>query len=194
MNNVIDVILARRSIRKYTDQPVPREILETLMKAAMAAPSAMNAQPWEFMVITEPKTLASLRKSLIFAKMNAPAAICVLGSERMQKNKTGSRFWVQDCSAATENILLAATALGLGSVWVGVHPVAIFTRAVAKVLNLPNGVTPLNLIFLGYPAETKEPRTQFEEQRVHWEAFPPSDPKGIRIKRGYTGNGNEEAE
>ena len=194
MNNFIDVILARRSIRKYTDQPVSKEILETLVKAAMAAPSAMNAQPWEFVVITEPKTLASLRGSLIFAKMNAPAAICVLGSERMQKNKTGSRFWVQDCSAATENILLAATALGLGSVWVGVHPVAIFTREVGKVLNLPDGVTPLNLIFVGYPAETKEPRTQYEEQRVHWEAFPPSEKKGIRGKRVVTGNGNGEAE
>src|SRR5512133_894126 len=111
MNNVIDVILARRSIRKYTDQPVSKEILETLVKAAMAAPSAMNAQPWEFVVITEPKTLASLRGSLIFAKINAPAVICVLGSERMQKNKTGSRFWVQDCSAAAENILVAATSM-----------------------------------------------------------------------------------
>lgn len=192
MTNFIDVILARRSIRKYTDQPVPREILETLLKAAMAAPTAMNAQPWEFVVITEQKTLAALRGSLIFAKMNAPAAICVLGSERMQKNKTGSRFWVQDCSAATENILLAATALGLGSVWVGVHPVTIFTRAVAKVLNLPDGVTPLNLIFVGYPAETKEPRTQYEEQRVHWEAFPSSDKKGMRRKRSIVANGKEE--
>lgn len=192
MNNFIDVILARRSIRKYTDQPVPREILETLLKAAMAAPTAMNAQPWEFVVITEPKTLSALRGSLIFAKMNAPAAICVLGSERMQKNKTGSRFWVQDCSAATENILLAATALGLGSVWVGVHPVTVFTRAVAKVLNLPDGVTPLNLIFVGYPAETKDPRTQYEEQRVHWEVFPSTDKKGMRGKRSIVANGKEE--
>jgi nitroreductase len=194
MNDFIDVILARRSIRKYTDQPVSKELLETLVKAAMAAPSAMNAQPWEFVVVTDPKTLTSLRGSLIFAKMNAPAAICVLGSERMQKNKTGSRFWVQDCSAATENILLAATALGLGSVWVGVHPVTIFKRAIAKVLNLPDGVTPLNLIFVGYPAETKEPRTQYEAQRVHWEAFPPPAKKGKPGKWGFTGNGDEEAE
>jgi nitroreductase len=154
----------------------------------------MNAQPWEFAVIIDPKTLASLRGSLIFAKINAPAAICVLGSERMQKNKTGSRFWVQDCSAATENILLAATALGLGSVWVGVHPVAIFTRAVAKVLNLPKGVTPLNLIFVGYPAETKEPRTQYEDKRVHWGAFPPSEKKGIRGKPAVTDSSNGEEE
>lgn len=177
MNDFLDVIFQRRSIRKYTDQPVPREILETLLKAGMAGPTAMNAQPWEFVVITDPQTLAALRVNLIFAKSNAPAAICVLGSERMAKNKTGTRFWVQDCSAATENILLAATALGLGSVWVGVHPVTIFTRTVERILNLPDGVTPLNLIYVGYPAETKESRTQYDEKRVHWEAFPPRESK-----------------
>jgi nitroreductase len=172
MNEFIDIIYARRSIRKYKDTPVPREILETLLKAAMAAPTATNAQPWEFVVVTNPETLAKLRSGLPFAKMNAPAVICVLGSERMQRSKIGSRFWVQDCSAATENILLAATALGLGSVWVGVHPITIFTNHVKRTLNLPDGVTPLNLIFLGYPDEKKEPRTQYEEKRVQWEAFP----------------------
>lgn len=171
MNEFIDIIFSRRSIRKYKDTPVPREILETLLRAAMAAPSATNAQPWEFVVVTNPETLAKLRSGLPFAKMNAPAVICVLGSERMQKSKIGSRFWVQDCSAATENILLAATALGLGSVWVGVHPITLFTNHVKRTLNLPDGVTPLNLIFLGYPDEKKEPRTQYEEKRVQWEAF-----------------------
>lgn len=179
MNDLIDIIYARRSIRKYKDTPVPREVLVTLLKAAMAAPSATNAQPWEFVVVTNPDTLAKLRSGLPFAKMNAPAVICVLGSERMQKSKIGSRFWVQDCSAATENILLAATALGLGSVWVGVHPITIFTNHVKRTLNLPDGVTPLNLIFLGYPDEKKEPRTQYEEKRVQWEAFPsPKSPRG----------------
>lgn len=171
MNEFIDIIFSRRSIRKYKDTPVPREILETLLRAAMAAPSATNAQPWEFVVVTNPETLAKLRSGLPFAKMNAPAVICVLGSERMQKSKIGSRFWVQDCSAATENILLTAVALGLGSVWVGVHPITLFTNHVKRILNLPDGVTPLNLIFLGYPDEKKEPRTQYEEKRVQWEAF-----------------------
>jgi len=171
MNEFIDIIFSRRSIRKYKDTPVPREILETLLRAAMAAPSATNAQPWEFVVVTNPETLAKLRSGLPFAKMNAPAVICVLGSERMQKSKIGSRFWVQDCSAATENILLTAVALGLGSVWVGVHPITLFTNHVKRTLNLPDGVTPLNLIFLGYPDEKKEPRTQYEEKRVQWEAF-----------------------
>ena len=172
MNDFINVIFARRSIRKYKDTPLSRELLETLLQAAMAAPTATNAQPWEFVVITDPKTLAKLRAGLPFAKMNAPAVICVLGSERMQKNIAGTKFWVQDCSAATENILLAATALGLGSVWVGVHPITLFTRHVERTLNLPDGVKPLNLIFVGYPNEVKEPRTQFDAKRVQWDAFP----------------------
>ncbi len=186
MNDVINTILARRSIRKYKDVPVPREILETLIKAAMAAPTAMNAQPWEFVVITEPKTLEDLRANLMFAKMKAPAAICVLGSERLMLGKAGIKFWVQDCSAATENILLAATSLGLGSVWVGIHPVVLFERTVKHTLNLPAGVTPLNLIYVGYPDEVKEPRTQYDEKRVHWEAFPESGKAG-KVKKPLLG-------
>jgi len=168
----LDVILKRRSIRRFTDQPVEKEIILRLLEAAMAAPSAMNAQPWEFVVITEPKVLERIHNSSLFAKMKAPVVISVLGSRRMQKNKAGERFWVQDCSAASENILLAATAFGLGSVWVGVHPVTLFEDQISRILNLPEGVRPLNLLFIGYPAEEKEPRTQYEEQRVHWGPFP----------------------
>jgi nitroreductase len=87
--------------------------------------------------------------------MKYKAVICVCGSPRVQKNKAGDRFWVQDCSAATENILLAATALGLGSVWIGVYPVTIYVRQVRSILNIPDDVTPLGLIGLGYPAEPK---------------------------------------
>jgi nitroreductase len=177
MDNFIDIIMQRRSIRKFSDKPIEVEALVTLLKAGMAGPSAMNAQPWEFVVVTDHVTMDKLRSGLLFGKMNAPAAICVLGSKRMQRNKTGDRFWVQDCSAATENILLAATALGLGSVWVGIHPVVHFERVVMRVLNLPDGLTPLNLIYIGYPAETKEPRTQYDESRVHWGAFPPKQLK-----------------
>lgn len=179
MNDTLTIIKKRRSVRKFTDQPVEREKILILLEAAMAAPSAMNAQPWEFVVITEKEIMDKFRCALMFAKMNAPAAICVLGSSRMQRGKAGDKFWVQDCSAATENILLAATALGLGSVWVGVHPVTIFSRQVSSILNLPEGVKPLNLIYIGYPAETKEARTQYEENRVHWGPFAP----GVNNKR-----------
>lgn len=172
MTDFLDIFYKRRSIRKFTGEPVSREDLTTLLKVAMSGPSAMNAQPWEFVVVTEIETLNKLRKNLIFAKMVAPAAICVLGSKRLQVNKGGDRFWVQDCSAATENILLAATAMSLGAVWIGIHPVHLFERQVKSILNLPAGVTPLNLIMIGHPAEEKESRTQYDEKRVHWGTFP----------------------
>jgi nitroreductase len=179
MTELVDIIFRRRSIRKFTEQPLSEEQIETLLKAAMAAPTAMNAQPWEFIVVTDPEILAKLRGALMYSKMNYTAVICVCGSPRAQKNKAGSRFWEQDCSAATENILLAATALGLGSVWIGVHPVVIFIRQIREILNIPLDVTPLNLIGLGYPAETKEARTQYEEKRVHWQRYEP-----VKEKKG----------
>lgn len=172
MNDFLEIFYKRRSIRKFTEEPVSREDLITLLKVGMSGPSAMNAQPWEFVVITEKETLSKFRKNLIFAKMVAPAAICVLGSKRLQANKGGEKFWVQDCSAATENILLAATAMGLGAVWIGIHPIHLFERQVKSILNLPAGVTPLNLIMIGHPSEVKEPRTQYDAKRVHWGAFP----------------------
>ena len=171
MNETIEMILKRRSIRLFTEESVEEEKIRLLLEAGMAGPSAVNAQPWEFVVITEKPILEKFRGALMFAKMAAPLVICVLGSRRMQKSRVGDKFWVQDCSAATENILLAATALGLGSVWVGVHPIALFERQVKSILNLPAGVTPLNLIYIGYPAESKEARTQYDEKRVHWGPF-----------------------
>lgn len=182
MNDFIDLIYRRRSIRKFTSEAVSREDLITLVKAAMAAPSAMNVQPWEFVIVTEPRTLARFRKALMFAKMEAPAAICVCGNNRIRKNLTGDRFWVQDCSAATENILLGAVSLGLGAVWVGVHPVKLFERQVKSILNLPNTLMPLNLIYIGHPAETKEARTQYDEKKVHWEVFPTTGQRSSEIE------------
>ncbi len=172
MNDFLDVFFKRRSVRKFTKEPVSREDLITLLKAGMSGPSGMNAQPWEFVVITDEETLAKIRKNLMFAKMKGTAAICVLGSKRMQTNKAGDKFWEQDCAAATENILLAATAMGLGAVWIGIHPVHVFERQVKSILNLPTGVTPFNLIIIGHPAEEKEARTQYDEKRVHWGVFP----------------------
>lgn len=173
MPDLMDLIYQRRSIRKFTDEAVSREDLVTLLKAGMAGPSAMNAQPWQFVVITEPEILDKFRSSLMFAKMMAPAAICVLGRTRLPGRKTAEDFWVQDCSAASENILLAAVALGLGAVWIGVHPVFLFKKQVSSILNLPAGLTPLNLIYVGHPAEEKEPRTQYDETRVQWGPFSP---------------------
>lgn len=181
MNEFIDLIYKRRSIRKFTDKKISQEILEELLKAGMAGPSAMNAQPWEFVVVTDPAQLKKFQRSLMFAKQDYTAIICVCGSRRVQKNKAGDRFWVQDCAAATENILLAATSLGLGSVWIGVHPITIYTRQVRAILNLPEDVTPLNIIGLGYPAEEKESRTQYEESRVHWQVYGPAEKRHLHF-------------
>jgi nitroreductase len=171
MAELIDLIYQRRSIRKFTEKPLSGEQIKALLAAGMAAPTAMNGQPWEFIVVTDEPTLQKFRNALMFAKHNFTAVICVCGSPRVGKSKLAERFWVQDCSAATENILLAATALGLGAVWIGVHPVTIFVRQVREILNIPNDVIPLNLIGLGYPAEQKEPRTQYDEKRVHWQLY-----------------------
>jgi nitroreductase len=181
MNDFLNVIFRRRSIRKFTDAPVSEEIIIDLLKAGMAGPSAVNAQPWEFVVITDPEILKKFRSSLMFAKQNYTAMICVCGSRRVQKNQAGDRFWVQDCSAASENILLAATALGLGSVWIGVYPITLYMRQVRSFLHLPADVTPLNLIALGYPAEEKPARSQYEESRVHWQTYAPVPDKRLHL-------------
>ena len=172
MNNpTLDAIFKRRSIRKFTDQPVEPEMLEMLLKAGMAAPTAMNCKPWEFVVITESEKLAQFRKRLIFGNRNAPAAIVVCGNPSLSTNPAARLFWIQDCSAAAENILIAAVSMGLGTVWVGVHPVADFVRIVREIAGLPKNVTPLGLLYIGHPAEDKPARSQYEEKRVHWQNY-----------------------
>lgn len=168
---MIDTIYARRSIRSYQEKPVEAEKLETLLKAAMAAPSAMNSKPWEFVVVTQPEKMATIRSVMLLGRYNAPAAIVVCGNTAFLRRPMAAKFWVQDCSAATENILLAAVELGLGTVWLGVHPIHNFSKQISKLLGLPDSVQPLNVIYVGYPAEEKPPRTQFDPERVHWEMY-----------------------
>ena len=166
-----NIFYARRSIRKYKEKNVEKEKIEFLLKAAMAAPTAMNSKPWEFVVITETETLEKIRSALMFGKFNAPAAIVVCGNTSKLKRPIAEKYWVQDCSAATQNILLAAVELGLGTVWCGVHPVHVFTKRISEILMLPKDIKPLNVIYVGYPAEEKPPRTQYDESRIHWETF-----------------------
>jgi nitroreductase len=171
MNPIIETIFQRRSIRKYTDQQVEPEKLDILLKVGMAAPSAMNCKPWEFVVITNPEKLSQFRSRLIFGNRNAPAAIVVCGNPSLSLNPAARLFWVQDCSLAGENILIAAESLGLGTVWVGIHPVGEFVRVVRDIAGLPKRVTPLGLIYVGYPMEDKPARTQYDEKRVHWQKY-----------------------
>jgi len=160
---LIQAIFTRRSIRRYSADPVGEEDVKTLLEAAMAAPSAGNSRPWHFLVVTDRQTLGALAEVHTYGKMlfEAPLCIAVCGDPSL------SRHWVQDCSAATENLLLAVASLGLGAVWLGVHPEADRVAAIRKVLRIPESIAPLNLISIGHPAEEKEPRTQYDELRVH---------------------------
>jgi nitroreductase len=171
MNPTLETIFQRRSIRKYTDQPVEPEKLDLLLKAGMAAPSAMNCRPWEFIVVTDPEKLAQFRTRLIFGDRNAPAAIVVCGNPALSTNPAARLFWVQDCSAAAENILIAAVGLGLGTVWIGIHPVAKFVKTVRDIIFIPKSVTPLCIIYVGYPADDKPARTQYDPQRIHYQEY-----------------------
>jgi len=171
LNPTLATIFHRRSIRKYTDRPVEPEKHDLLLQAGMAAPSAMNCKPWEFVVVTEAERLARFRRRLPFGDRNAPAAIVVCGHPALSANPTARLFWVQDCSAAAENILIAATGLGLGSVWIGVHPVAEFVKTVRQIVTLPRSVTPLCIIYVGYAEEEKPARTQYDAARVHRDKY-----------------------
>ncbi len=139
----------------------------------MAAPNACNSQPWEFVVVTDREILEQLRAGLYSANYNAPAAIIVCGNEKIANSSASRFYWVQDCSAAIENILIAAVGMDLGTVWIGVYPLENAMKSVSRILNLPENVVPLGLIYAGYPAEEKEPRTQYDEHRVHWQHYEP---------------------
>jgi nitroreductase len=164
MSTPIDWILKRRSIRKYTTERVNNAMIKALLKAAMAAPSASNRTPWDFIVIKDRKQLDSLADAHPYGKMlyEAPLCIAVCGDTKLSE-----LYWVQDCSAATENLLLAAIGLNLGGVWLGVYPRKKRVTQVKSILQLPPHIIPLNLIAFGHPAEKKEARTQYDETRVH---------------------------
>jgi len=171
INPVLEAIFQRRSIRKYTDQPLDEKTITLLLKAGMAAPTACNSQPWEFIVLTDPEMLAKVRSKLPFSRQNAPCGIVVLGNPERANNTVGRGFWEQDCSAAMENMHIAAVGLGLGSVWIGIHPVAPFVRGIRDVLNIPEAVIPLGMMHVGYPAEEKPARTQYDEHKVFWQKY-----------------------
>jgi nitroreductase len=164
----IDVILARRSIRKYTSQPVKKEDLKKLLEAAMAAPSSNNLKPWHYVVVQDRATLEKLAKAHPYGKMlvEAAAAIAVCGDTDISPD-----IWIQDCCASTENILIAVAALELGAVWLGCHPRKERVSAIKKILNIPENVGVLSLISIGHPAEEKEPRTQYDGSRIHSEKW-----------------------
>ena len=168
----IENIMTRTSIRKYKDQPVEQEKIDIMLKAAMAAPTAANLQPWHFIVIDYKNTLKLLSGQ---QPNNAPLMIAVCGDTNKTTMPDGKGklpdFWVQDVSAATENLLLAAHAQGLGAVWTGVYPVMERVAEVANVLNCPNNIIPLAVVRIGYPDESPEPKDKFKQENISYNKF-----------------------
>jgi len=164
----LEAIFARRSIRVYTGEPVSGEAITELLEAGMAAPSGRDRKPWHFVVIRERATLTKLAAAHPHGKMlsEASAAIAVCGDTTISPD-----FWIQDCSAATENILVAVAALGLGAVWLGCHPREERVSAIREVLGIPGHFGILSLLSIGHPGEKKEPRTQYDAKRVHNEKW-----------------------
>ncbi|MGZ4880022.1 MAG: nitroreductase family protein [Halobacteriota archaeon] len=168
--DVTKAILSRRSIRKYADEPISDEDVEALLRAAMHAPSGVNEQPWHFVVIKDRKILDAIPRISRTAQMvkHAPLAIAVCADKNLEKFPG---LWALDCSAATENILLAATARGLGAVWTAVYPFEDRIKGIKKLLNLPGEVIPLCVIPVGRPAETLAPVDRFNPSCIHYETW-----------------------
>lgn len=165
VNPVIESIMSRTSIRQYQERAVGSDTIEILLRAGMAAPTAVNKQPWYFVVVQNPETLEALGGR----SKEAPLAIVVCGDMTKALEGDAREYWVQDCSAATENILLAAHALGLGAVWQGVYPISRRVENVSKLLNLSENLIPLNVIAIGYPAESPEPKNKWKPENVCFE-------------------------
>lgn len=165
-----DPVLSRRSVRRYTPEPVGDDLVERLLRAAMAAPSAGNQQPWRFVVLRERATMRAITGVHPYAKMlpEAPVAVLVCGEPGSGK---WPQFWEQDCAAATENLLIEAERLGLGAVWLGIHPLTERVEGVRALLGIPAAVVPFALVPVGRPVDRKEPADRFDARRVHLERW-----------------------
>ncbi|OHB70232.1 MAG: NADH dehydrogenase [Planctomycetes bacterium RBG_13_63_9] len=164
--DALEAIRTRRSIRKYRSEAVPDELIRQLLAAAMSAPSARNAQPWQFVVIRDRGLLDEIPRISPNAAMagQAPLAILICGDLGLEKSPG---YWPVDCAAAAENLLLAAHALGLGAVWTGVYPRQPRIEGLRRLLGVPEGVVPHSLIVLGYPAEQPPSPDRYLPERVH---------------------------
>jgi len=165
--DAIEAILTRRSIREYIKKSIDDKTLKELLEAAMSAPSAGNEQPWHFILINDPKILKEVPSFHNHAKMlsDASTAILVCCDKRLEKH---GEMWIQDCSAATENILIAVNAKGLGAVWLGIYPRDERVNGMRKLLGLPEHIIPFSLISIGYPSEKKPPADRYDASRIHY--------------------------
>jgi len=165
--DTLEAIHTRRSIREYQDKPVPEAIITKLLAAAMAAPSARNQQPWEFIIITDSDLLQKISAVNPYAQMaaHAPLAILVCGNLNIE---TSPGYWVVDCAAAVQNLLLCAHALGLGGVWTGTYPNEERMDGYTELFGLPEHILPHTLVVIGYPAEQPPTEDRFKPSRIHY--------------------------
>lgn len=173
-NLAIENILTRTSVRQFDPaRSISADTVETLLRAAMAAPTAVNKQPWQFIVLDKRESIDSLSQYLPYAKMleHAPLAIVTCGDLTQAIEGEGEPYWIQDVSAATENLLLAAHALGLGAVWTGVYPIADRVEGVRKALSMPDSIVPLAVVPIGYPAIDQAPKDKWKPEKVHYNKF-----------------------
>ncbi len=161
----MDFIMTRRSIRAYTDRPVSEESVTQLLRAAMAAPSAKNQQPWHFVVVRDRDLLEAIARSTPYSGMTRDAQLAVVVCAAADERDPG--YWPQDCAAATENLLLAANTLGLGAVWLGFYPLPERVEALRGLLGIPEDVVPFSVVPVGYPAEHPARVDRFDPQRIH---------------------------
>ena len=167
----INNIMTRTSIRQYTNEPVSKSDIETMLRAGMAAPTAVNKQPWHFVAVTDKAKLSELAGRRGGMIKQAGVAIVVCGNLDKAMPGKAQAYWIQDCSAATENILLAANALGLGAVWTGCYPMEDRVAEVSKVLKLPETIVPLCVIAIGHPAEQPTPKDKWKPENVSYNEF-----------------------
>jgi nitroreductase len=168
--DALEAILSRRSIRKYKPTPIPENTVHELINAAMHAPSAGDKHPCHFVVVTSRKILDQIPSFHEYSNMvkEAPLAVFVCGDTQTENS---SGMWIQDCSAATENLLIAANAKGLGSVWLGVYPLEGRINGCRKLLGLPDSVLPLCIVVIGHAGEHKPPVNRFNAGKLHWDKW-----------------------
>jgi nitroreductase len=170
MKDCLETILTRRSIRKFKDKPIDEDLIKKIISAGMAAPSAHNRRPFHFVTITNNEIRENLKNKSMFGKMmdEAPLVVAVCGDKFVQPIHD---FLIEDCSAATENILLAAHGLDLGAVWIGVFTLTGWKKFIEKTLELPSHIVPVSLIAIGYPDQTRKERDRYEEEKWHREKW-----------------------
>jgi nitroreductase len=182
--NVFHAIYSRRSIRAYDGREVEPQQLVSLLKAGMAAPSACNLQPWEFIVVTQKDLLERLET--MAPKYNAPAAVIVCGNTK--NIPWGGEDWKIDCSAAVENMMIAASAMGIGSVWIGMFKM----EEVRKLFHIPEDIHVMSIVYFGYPVKEKCAATKYNEEAVFWQEYDPNRNRTIRtmdmLGDGYQDN------